>query len=179
MAAKKNQKLVMGVFRDHISSQRAFDWLLARGYDASDINVMMSDETRTRYYSNDTDGSRREKVNAGTMAEEGAAVGGATGTAVGATIGAIVAIGTAVAIPGIGLVAGPIVGALVGAGAGAAAGGTIGALVGLGIPESNAQAFENALREGGTVIGVHPRSNDENEIKNYFTKNGGENVLVS
>jgi hypothetical protein len=174
MAEKK--KLVLAVFRDHAKTQAAFDWLRSRGYSPSDINVMMSDETRTRYYASDAREGKREKVQAGSLAEEGAAVGGATGMAVGATIGAIVAVGTAVAIPGVGWVAGPVLGALVGGSVGGLSGGILGGLIGLGIPESNAQAFENALREGGVVLGVQPRKDDEKEIKDYFLKHGGENV---
>ena len=82
-------------------------------------------------------------------------------------------------VPGIGVIAGPIVGALVGGGVGGVTGGLIGALVGMGIPESDAQAYENALREGGVVLGVHPHKDDEKAIKDYFLKHGGENVYAS
>ncbi len=53
----------------------------------------------------------------------------------------------------------------------------IGGLVGLGIPESNAAAYHEALREGGIVIGVIPRDNDEaKEIQEDFENLGGENI---
>ena len=54
------------------------------------------------------------------------------------------------------IVAGPIFAALAGGGAGAVTGGAVGGLVGLGIPESNAKAYEEALKKGGVVFGVHP-----------------------
>jgi hypothetical protein len=172
--AEKNE-MVMAVFRDHAHSQRAFDWLTSRGYTSDEINVMMSDETRTRYFGTGT--RKEEKANVGSLAEEGMGVGGAIGTVIGATLGAVAAIGTNLVIPGLGLViAGPIAAALAGAGAGAATGGIIGGLIGLGLPESNAQAFENALKEGGVVLGVRPHKDDADNIKRYFENNGGENV---
>lgn len=121
---------------------------------------------------------KEEKIHAGSQATEGMGVGGAIGTAVGATLAAVAAIGTSLAIPGLGLiVAGPIAAALAGGGAGAVTGGLLGWLIGLGITESNAQAYEEALREGGVVLGVHPRTSDDaTEIKKYFEKHQGENV---
>src|SRR5207253_3992095 len=137
----------------------AFDWLVQRGYQPREINFLVSEQTRKSYFRHE---GEEGPVKAGTHAAEGMAVGGAVGTAVGATIGAILAAGTALAIPGLGvIIAGPIAAALAGGGAGAVAGGAVGTLVGLGIPESNAKAYEQALREGGVVIGVVPRNSDE------------------
>ena len=65
-------------------------------------------------------------------------------------------------------------------GAGAVAGGLIGALVGLGIPESNAQAYEKILREGGIALGVVPRSDEEaKEIKEEFRRLEGDNIVYA
>jgi hypothetical protein len=44
---------------------------------------------------------------------------------------------------------------------GGAAGGVIGALIGAGIPEERAAAYESALRTGGIVMGVSPRSDED------------------
>ena len=67
--------------------------------------------------------------------------------------------------------------ALAGGGAGAVTGGLIGGLVGLGIPESNAKAYEEALRHGGVAVGVIPRSSDHaSEIQRRFEELSGENV---
>jgi hypothetical protein len=178
----ENNQMVMGVFRDPARSQQVYDWLLSRGYTSDDINVMMSDATRTRHFTVDDAGRRKvgDKAQAGTLAEEGMGVGGAIGTVVGATLGAIAAIGTNLVLPGLGLViAGPIAAALAGAGAGAATGGILGGLIGLGIPESNATAYENALKEGGVVIGVRPHKNDADPIKKFFNEHGGENVIAA
>jgi hypothetical protein len=174
MASK--HKMITAVFRDRVNAQSAFDWLQYHGYTSGEINVMMSDQTRKLYETSDTD----EKVSSGTLMTEGVATGGAIGTAVGATLGAIAAIGTSVAIPGLGMiVAGPIVAALAGGGAGAVAGGLIGGLIGLGIPESNARAYELALREGGVAIGVVPHSDDDADaIRKRFEELEGENIVI-
>jgi hypothetical protein len=170
MATQK--PMLTAVFRDRTNALAAHDFLLSRGYTNEEINVLMSDQTR---YTLEEEG----KHAAGSMASEGMATGGALGTAVGATAAAIAAIGTSVAIPGLGIVvAGPIVAALAGAGAGAVAGGVLGGLIGLGIPESNARAYEEALRSGGVVIGVHPRSSqDSADIRDRFEELGGESIV--
>ena len=172
MAPKK--KMVTAIFRNRVDSEQAFDYLYARGYVDSDINVLMSDKTRSSFYTED----ESEKHQAGTLAAEGMGVGGAIGTAVGATLAAVAAIGSSIAIPGLGLViAGPIAAALAGGGAGAVTGGLIGALVGAGIPEQNAKAYEEAVRNGGVVIAVVPHSSeDATAIQKRFTELNGENV---
>ena len=175
MATK--QKMVTAVFRDPVNAQRAHDALRRRGYTDTEINILMSDKTRSTYFSGQEPGS----IKSGTMGVEGMGVGGAIGTAVGATIAALVAIGTTLAIPLTGgaslIVAGPLAAALAGGGAGAVAGGLIGGLIGLGIPEENANAYHEALREGGVVIGVHPHNADDaNEIKREFQDLHGDNV---
>lgn len=172
---KDNKSLVVAVFRDRTNASQAYNWLLARGYSDAEINVMMSNETRAFYEKNE------DKINVGSHASEGAATGGAVGAVVGGTAAAIAAIGTvaALAIPGLNVVvAGPLLMGLAGAGAGAVTGGVIGGLIGLGIPESNAHAYEEALKSGGVVLGVEPRENDTNEIKKQFQKLHGENIIA-
>jgi hypothetical protein len=174
MAERDKQRLVTAVFRDRTQANRVYSWLRDRGYSSDEINVLMSDRTRAAYHDDD------EMVSSSSHAAEGMATGGAIGTAVGATLAAIAAIGTSVLVPGLNLiVAGPLLAAFAGAGAGAVAGGVIGGLIGLGIPESNARAYEQALRDGGVVIGVHPHNNDDSsKIREEFEKHHGENVVV-
>src|SRR4051794_561940 len=175
MTAAKRQ-WVSGVFRDRVNAERAFDAVRAMGYTENEINVLMSDQTRMRFFPKD----KETRAEAGSMAQEGMGVGGAIGTAVGATLASIAAIGTSLAIPGLGLiVAGPLAAALAGGGAGAVTGGLIGALVGWGIPEANAQAYQAALREGGVVIGVESRnSTDASHIEKAFKDHHGESVYT-
>ena len=172
-----NRQMVSAVFRDRQNAERAFNFLHGLGYTEREINVLMSENTRATYFPDKSDA----KVDTGSMAEEGMGVGGAIGTAIGASLAALAAIGTSIAIPGLGLViAGPLAAALAGAGAGAVTGGIIGALVGWGIPEDNAQAYQQALREGGVVVGVVARTNEDSDrIKEEFNRIQGENVYVS
>lgn len=84
---------------------------------------------------------------------------------------AAIAVAATVAIPGVGLiVAGPIAAALAGAGAGAVTGGVIGALVGAGIPEERVKVYESGLKEGGIVMGVKPRTPEDQA---YFEREWG------
>jgi uncharacterized membrane protein len=83
-------------------------------------------------------------------------------------------LGTNVVLPGVGLVVwGPIAAALAGAGAGGLTGGLVGALIGWGIPEDRAKMYESGIREGGTVVGVRPRTNEDAE---YFENDWKTNL---
>src|SRR5215207_10277353 len=101
--------ILSGMFTDKESSESAYRSLRDRGYADDDINVVMSDETRDKYWGdNDTTDSEL-----GNKALEGTGVGGMVGATLGAIIGGIAAIGTNVVLPGLGLVvAGPIAAAL-------------------------------------------------------------------
>jgi hypothetical protein len=50
---------------------------------------------------------------------------------------------------------------LAGAGAGGLTGVIIGALIGWGIPEERAKLYESDLKDGGIVLGVSPRNDDD------------------
>ena len=147
---------VTGLYRTPEDATRAYEGLTARhGYKAEDVDVLMSDETRTRHFGDATPG---QELKTGTKAAEGLGKGGAIGGGVGAALAAVFAVGASVAIPGLGVVvAGPIAAALAGAGAGAAAGGLIGALIGAGIPEERAAEYERGIKEGGIVVGTRAR----------------------
>jgi uncharacterized protein (TIGR02271 family) len=167
---QKRSEVITGMFRDRESAERAYTSLSERGYSKDDINVIMSDETRNKYY---PEGSDAADTELGTKALEGTGTGAAIGGTTGAILGAIAAIGTSVALPGLGLlVAGPLAGALVGAGAGGAAGGLIGAMVGSGIPEDRAKEYEAGVKEGGIVMGFNPRSDEDAE---YFEREWNTN----
>jgi uncharacterized protein YjbJ (UPF0337 family) len=166
-ARQRSNRIMTGLFRDRDSAERAYGSLANRGYSNDDINVLMSEDTRNKHFV----GGRETEL--GNKALEGAGTGAAIGGTVGATLAAIAAIGTSIALPGLGLiVAGPLAAALAGAGAGGATGGLIGALVGAGIPEERVKEYEQGIKEGGIVMGVTPRSDEdadyfENEWKTY------------
>jgi hypothetical protein len=166
--------MLTGLFRDRDDAERAYTTLADRGYSRDDINVLMSQETRDKYYP----ANREPDSELGSKALEGAGVGSAIGGTTGAIIGAIAAIGTTVVLPGLGLlVAGPIAAGLAGAGAGSLTGGLIGALVGSGIPEDRAKEYDKGIREGGIVMGVNPYSDEDADyFEQEWTNNRGEHI---
>ena len=166
-------RMLTGMFRDRESAERAYGSLSSRGYSQDDVNVIMSDDTRKKHFENSD-----EDTELGNKALEGAGTGSAIGGTAGAIIGALAAIGTAVAIPGLGLViAGPIAAGLAGAGAGGLTGGIVGALIGSGIPEDRAKQYESGINEGGIVMGVKPRNVEDAEyFETEWKNNSGENI---
>ena len=64
-----------------------------------------------------------------------------------------------------------------GAGAGGAAGSLLGALVGAGIPEDRAKVYEDDVKNGGTMLGVHPRTDEDRDyLRKQYTEYGADNV---
>ncbi|NNF58180.1 MAG: hypothetical protein HKN04_08050, partial [Rhodothermaceae bacterium] len=77
------------------------------------------------------------------------------------------------------VVAGPLAGALAGAGAGGAAGTLVGGLIGAGIPEERAKLYETGVKEGGVVIGAHPRTDEDRDyVADEFRNYGARDVYV-
>ncbi len=165
--------MVTGMFADRESTENAYRSLHERGYTKDDVNLIMSDETRKKHFSEENDTS-----DLGTKAAEGAGKGSAIGGTIGAIAGVIAAIGTSVVIPGLGLViAGPLAAGLAGAGAGGITGGIIGALVGSGIPEDRAKHYESGIKNGHVVMGVHPRNDEDADyIENSWRTHKGQEI---
>ena len=165
--------MVTGLFSDSESVERAYAIVSQRGYGTADINVVMSDETRRRYFSED----REINVELGRKVEEGGEIGGPMGGTIGTIIPALIAVGV-VALPGLGLVlAGPVAVALAAAGAAGLAVGLIGALSDWGIPEERAKQYETGIHDGGILMGVKPRSNeDARHFKQQWEAIGGQHV---
>ncbi|RYE26120.1 MAG: hypothetical protein EOP51_01790 [Sphingobacteriales bacterium] len=168
-----NRKLVTGMFTDRESAERAYSSLHTRGYAGDDVHVMMSDKARDTHFANTT-----VKTELGNKALEGAGTGSAIGTTLGAVAGAIAAIGTNLVLPGLGLIiAGPLAAGLAGAGAGAATGGIIGALVGAGIPEERAKIYEDGVKKGNIVLGVHTKNDEDADyFANDWRANNGSEI---
>ena len=141
-------RVIVGLFRDSHSAERAIRALHDAGFSRSSIGVAARDRQQQTELIEDT----------GTSAAEGAAAGAVSGGVLGGLVGLLAGAG-ALAIPGIGpLVAGgTLASTLAGAGLGAAAGGLVGALVGMGIPEHEAEHFERGVREGGVLVTVDAR----------------------
>ena len=165
-------RTVTGLFRDRESAERAYNSLSSRGYSTDDVNLMMSEETRKKHFAD------RDTSELGDKAWEDAGKGAAIGGGVGATLGALAAIGTTLALPGLGLlIAGPIAAGIAGLGAGSLTGGLIGYLVGHGIPEEHAKEYDRGVREGGIVMGVNARSDEDADyFENDWRSNRGEHI---
>lgn len=157
------ERLITGLFANHEEAERAYTCLLEKGYSKDEISLVMSDDTRKKYFPPDVvvkDPSLAVK-DAGVIAVEDAAVGTVIGGAIGAIVAAVAAIGTSVIIPGFGVViAGPLAAGLAGAGAGGIAGGILGALEGAGIPENRAK-LEKKIESGYIIIGFHPHNEED------------------
>jgi hypothetical protein len=182
-ASVEKSAVLTALFRDIHQAERAYGATTALGYDAANINVLMSDKTREHFLSSSGSSSGRATPLADKAAEaapeaskRAAILGGPVGGTVGTVAPAIAAIGTALLLPGLGLaVAGPIAIALTAAGTAGIATGLIGAFTNWGIPTDRAEQYERAVRKGGIVIGVEPRSaQDRSTLIERWKSNGGE-----
>ena len=168
-----DRRLLTGMFTDRVGAEGAYKALESRGYSKDDVNMVMSDETRKKHFSDES-----PHTELGNKALETAGKGSAIGGGVGAVIGAIAAIGTSVLIPGLGLiVAGPLAAALAGAGAGSLAGGIVGALVGTGIPEDRAKEYEEGVKNGGIVMGEKAHNDEDADFfEKHWKESKGEKI---
>src|SRR2546423_6474142 len=137
-----SKTFVTGLFKTRAAAEAAVDAVIKRGYTRDDISVLMSDSTKNKEFA----------VQTRSHAADGLGVGGAIGGTVGAVLAAIAAVGTAIAIPGLGLVvAGPIAAALAGAGAGGATGGFIRLLIRTRISEQSPESVETGSSRRGRL----------------------------
>ncbi|WP_058535410.1 hypothetical protein [Legionella saoudiensis] len=149
MDTTKDIHMTTQLFKTQEEAEKAYQDAIDAGYRPEDINILMSEASRDKYYNS-------VLVKEGSKAGTGAGVGGATGAVIGGIVAAIAAIGTALVIPGLNLVvAGPLAAGLAGVGAGGIAGGLVGALIGWGIPEDKAKVFASGIESGGIVLGVN------------------------
>ena len=119
--------------------------LEAAGVPHSDISLV----------GNKTETSTTETGDRADHAATGAGTGATLGTILGGGAGLLAGLGL-MAIPGIGPVvaAGWLVATLTGAGIGAAAGGLTGSLTGAGVSETDAHAYAEGVRRGGSLLTV-------------------------
>ena len=165
-ASARQSRLITAIFRDQVSAEQAYQCVSERGYDERDIDLIMSDETHKRFFSND--GASRVEP------RKPAVAGFADNS--GAISAAVTAIGTSLVIPGVGLViAGPAAAALSGSGVGA--GGLLGALIGRGVPEERVEHYEQEIKDGGILIGVQTQSDrDAQYFEQQWKKHRAEHV---
>ncbi len=137
------QRHVVGYYDNESEDVAAIEELKRQGYTSNDISIISKDRDHVDYIEEQT----------GTHAADGAATGAATGGLLGGLGGVLAGIG-ALAIPGIGpiVAAGPIVAGITGAAAGAGVGGLAGALIGMGIPEEEANRYNDYFNEGKILV---------------------------
>jgi hypothetical protein len=172
MATERSDRLMTGMFRDRESAERAYECVTSRGYTDKDVSLLMSNDTRTRYFPRDAE----TKTELGTKAAEGAGIGAVAGGGLGALLFGLAAAG--IAVPGLPIIAmGPLAAALAGGTTGGVLGALVGALVGHGIPEERAKLYERGINEGGIVFGVTPRNDEDAEyIERGWTTARGEQI---
>ncbi|MEO8302874.1 MAG: hypothetical protein ABI724_02030 [Betaproteobacteria bacterium] len=169
-------RMVTGMFEDRDTAERAFLAITSRGYDKDDINLVMEDDTRERYFP----ASREHESELGNKASEGEGVGGPLGGTLGTIFTAAAAVGTFLLFPALGLAAaGPMAAALAGAGTAAVAGGLVGVLHDWGIPAARIDAYQAAIKSGGILMGVTPRTReDAGHIEHDWKTIGAKHVEV-
>ncbi|WP_074101125.1 general stress protein [Paenibacillus sp. P3E] len=159
-------KKIVGVFYTEHEASQAIEELKGRGFMTEDISVIARNKQDVETINNET----------GTKAPEGMASGAATGGVLGGVTGLLAGIG-ALAIPGIGpiLAAGPIAATLAGAAVGAGTGGLVGGLIGLGIPEDEAQSYDNYVDEGRILVMVDADSARANDVYSVLRNHNSAN----
>jgi hypothetical protein len=169
-------KTVVGSFDSATDATNAARELRAAGFMDNDVNVVANDApnagvaTTTRAdAATDAGASDHAASGATTGAIAGGAIGGATGLAV-SLMG--------LAIPGIGaiLAAGPIVAVLTGAGVGAVAGSLIGALTELGVDETEAGYYAEAVRRGAALVTVRADESRVDEVGHILSNQGAFDI---
>src|SRR6476660_7560225 len=155
---------VGGLFAAQSAAERGIESLKAAGFTEQEIGVAARDKRQQKDLTDST----------GIGAAEGAAKGAVGGGVLGGVIGLLTGVG-ALVIPGIGpiITRGTLASTLAGAGIGAAAGGLLGALAGMGVPEEDAQHFDQGFRAGGTLVTVNAGERTE-EARNCLYQSGAD-----
>jgi hypothetical protein len=174
--------MVTGLFTSRESAELAYRSATRLGYENSDIDVLMSDETRNRYFlpGHDTKTDLSSNATKDAAGDEKAAdnLGGPVGGTIGTIAPALAGVGTLLLVPVLGVfAAGPIAVALTAAGAVGLAGALMAALTKWGIPQGRIDEYEQGIRAGGILMGVKPRSDkDASELVQQWQASGGKLV---
>lgn len=147
----ENTNTIVGLYDDFADAQEAVRELLDHGFTKDQVSLIANDVNESLRHEAQS-GLQGVDVNptgdVGSIAGVGAMMGGIAGFLLGLA---------ALAIPGIGpvLAAGPLAAALGGAGLGALTGGLLGAMMDAGVSRSDASAYVEGVRRGGTLLTVY------------------------
>jgi len=160
--AETTSRIVVGLFQNRSRAEDAIRELKEAGFRNEQIGMAAPDrnerEDDAREDARNQAGEDKDEV--GNNVEDtakGMAQGAAVGALGGGVVGGLVGLIGSLLIPGAGpiVLGGVLASALMGVGLGVATGGLIGALMGMGVPERDAQYFEQGLRKGGTLVTVN------------------------
>jgi hypothetical protein len=170
--------LLTGLFENNVDAENAYQYLLKLGYKTEEISLIMSEDTRSKYFP-DTVQSQELATDAIRETENGAAIGASIGLTLGTILGVAMAVTSNLVIPGMGfLIAGPLIAGLAGAGTGVVSGGIIGALLGVGFGADRAELYQNSINQGQIFLGVHPLEKDIIGIKESWRLIGGKEIWM-
>jgi len=158
---KYTRNSVVGVFENHTNAQRAVDELRRAGFRDDEIGVASQDRS----------GGTVTQKTEGNFAGAGAATGALAGAGIGAAWGLGIMAGV---LPAIGpVIAGGTLAAIAAsAGLGAAAAGIAGLFIGMGIPEDEANYYEDEFKAGRTIVTVKA-DNRYDEAAAIIRRNNG------
>jgi hypothetical protein len=160
---------IIGFYDDRVHAEEAARALIEAGIDRDSVSLVARDVAEgvpkfVEVQEKTTDGSTLGENVAG-----GAAVGGIAGYLLGIATLTIPGLGALVAF-------GPIVGLLAGATAGAAGGGIIGAIKDAGVPDDEADFYQEGLRRGGSVVLVDAREDESDRIRDILERHGAADI---
>jgi len=159
---RKKNTVIVGVFESKARADLAMSDLKAAGLNDDDIGMIYRDR----------EGKTVKKGAASdTYAEEGAAAGAIAGMAGGALVGAGIVTGLLTPIGPV-LALGTLGTILVNAAGGAAIAGLAGALIGWGIPEEDAEYYENEVKAGRYLVTVEAGDRSA-EARSILGRRGG------
>lgn len=173
-------KTVVGSFDSFEEARRVVDQLRTMGIDSNDVSLVAND-ARGQYAPSAT-GSAWTGTAATNSGSSGStagdvATGAVAGGVIGGTAGLIAGL-AGLAVPGIGplVAAGPIAAALAGAGVGAVAGGLVGGLRHIGVSDTDAEYYAEAVRRGGALVTVRVDDARANEVADLMRQHGAIDI---
>ena len=160
-------KTIVGLFDDMADAKRAAHDLEAAGVAHNDISFIANNENEQHAAHSAAPTVSGHAI--GHDAVVGAEIGGVAGLILGAT---------ALAIPGLGWIAGAgwFMGTLLGAGTGAVVGGLVGALTHIGVPAEDAEHYTEGVRRGGTLLAVKAEDNMASRIARILGDDGAVDI---
>jgi hypothetical protein len=176
-ADNRGKRRITALFDDRANAERAYLACVDRGYEIGDVNIVMSEATRTVLLASESEvGTEMAQHKA-----EGGELGGPKGGRIGILVTISAAVGAALLVPALGIAAaGPIAASLTAAGAAGLASGLIAALGDWGVPEDRVRHYEGGIRNGGILMMLETRSEeDARHIEQQWQALGARDLICS